>query len=67
MHNFLNVLKRILCIAAHQLKSRIVEDIEKYLKRGKFWIYIPLRKFYAEMTNYNRYRVLELKCRLAEV
>jgi hypothetical protein len=31
------VLKRILRIAAHQLKSRIVEDIERYLKRGKFW------------------------------
>lgn len=67
MHNFLNVLKRILRIAAHQLKSRIVEDLEKYLKRGRFWNYISLRKFYAEMTNYNRYRVLELKCRLAEV
>jgi hypothetical protein len=37
MHNFLNIMKRILRIATHQLKSRIVEDIERYLKRGKFW------------------------------
>jgi hypothetical protein len=67
MHNFLNVLKRILHITAHQLKSLIAEDIEKFLKRGKFRHSIPLRKFYAKMTYYNRYRVLELQCRLAAV
>jgi hypothetical protein len=67
MHNFLNVLKRILHITAHQLKSLIAEDIEKFLKRGKFRNNIPLRKFYAKMTYYNRYRVLELQCRLAAV
>jgi len=38
MHNFLNVLKRILRVTAHQLKSRIVEDIERRLKCGRFRI-----------------------------
>ncbi|MBN2845004.1 MAG: transposase [Deltaproteobacteria bacterium] len=65
MHNFLNVLKRILRIAAHQLKSRIVEDIEKYLCDGKFVNTLPLRVFYAKMASYNERRVMELRCQLA--
>jgi hypothetical protein len=67
MHNFLNVLKRILRITAHQLKSRIVEDLDRYLGRGRFWNNISLRAFYAKIAHYNRYRVLELRSRLAEV
>ena len=67
MHNFLNVLKRILRITAHQLKSRIVEDLDRYLRRGRFWNNISLRAFYAKIAHYNRYRVLELRSRLAEV
>jgi hypothetical protein len=67
MHNFLNVLKRILRITAHQLKSRIVEDLDRYLGRGRFWNNISLRTFYAKIAHYNRYRVLELRSRLAEV
>ena len=67
MHNFLNALKRILRITAHQLKSRIVEDIERLLKRGRFRNDISLRAFYTKIAYYNRYRVLELRSRLAEV
>ena len=67
MHNFLNVLKRILRITAHQLKSRIVEDLDRYLRRGRFWNNISLRAFYAKIAHYNRYRTLELRSRLAEV
>ncbi|MEA2074298.1 MAG: hypothetical protein U9O85_00950 [Euryarchaeota archaeon] len=66
IHNFLNVLKRILHITAHQLKSRIAEDIERRLKVGH-WNNIPLRTFYAKIAHYNRYRMLELRSRLAEV
>jgi hypothetical protein len=60
MHNFLNVLKMILRITAHQLKSFIVEDVEKYLNRGLFLNRISLRKVYAKITYYNQYRGLEL-------
>jgi hypothetical protein len=67
MHNFLNVLKRILRITAHQLKSRIVEDLDRYLRRGRFRNNISLREFYAKIAYYNRYRVLGLRSRLAEV
>ena len=66
-HNFLNLLKRILRISAHQLKARIVEDLDRYLRRGRFWNNISLRAFYAKIAYYNRYRTLELRSRLAEV
>lgn len=66
-HNFLNLLKRILRITAHQLKARIVEDIDRYLRRGRFWNNISLGAFYAKIAYYNRYRTLELRSRLAEV
>ena len=65
MHNFLNVLKRILHITAHQLKARIVEDLDRYLRRGKFWNKIVLRAFYAKIAYYNRCRTVELRARLA--
>jgi len=67
MHNFLNLLKRILRITAHQLKARIVEDLDRYLRRGRFWNNIALRTFYAKIAHYNRCRTVELRSRLAEV
>ena len=57
----------VLCITAHQLKARIVEDLDRYLRRGRFWNNISLRAFYAKISNYNRCRTLELRSRLAEV
>jgi hypothetical protein len=67
MHNFLNVLKRILRITAYQLKARIVEDLDRYLRWSRFWNNISLRAFYVKIAYYNRYRTLELRSRLAEV
>jgi len=66
MHNFLNLLKRILRITAHQLKTRIVEDLERYLRRGGFRRKLSLRAFYQKITHYNQQRALELWARLAE-
>ena len=65
MHNFLNLLKRNLCITAQQLKARIVEDLERYLKRGGFRRKLSLRAFYEKIARYNQQRVLELRARLA--
>lgn len=65
MHNFLNLLKRILCITAHQLKTLIVEDIERYLRRGGFRRKLSLRVFYEKIAHYNQQRALELRARLA--
>ena len=65
MHNFLNLLKRILCITAQQLKARIVEDIEGYLKRGGFRRKLSLRVFYEKIAHYNQQRALQLRARLA--
>jgi len=65
MHNFLSLLKRILRITAHQLKARIVEDIERYLKRGGFRRLLSLRAFYEKHVQYNQQRVVELRARLA--
>jgi hypothetical protein len=65
MHNFLNLLKRILCITAHQLKTRIVEDIERYLRRGGFRRKLSLRVFYEKIAQYNQQRTLQLRVRLA--
>jgi hypothetical protein len=65
LHNFLNVLKRILRITAQQLKARIVEDLERYLKRGRFRRKLSLRVFYGNIAHYNRQRALELRARLA--
>jgi hypothetical protein len=65
MHNFLNLLKRILRITAHQLKTRIVEDLERYLKRGGFRRKLSLRVFYEKITRYDQQRALELWTRLA--
>lgn len=65
MHNFLNLLKRILRITAHQLKARIVEDIERYLRRGGFRIKLSLRTFYERIAHYNQQRARELRARLA--
>jgi hypothetical protein len=65
MHNFLNLLKRNLCITAQQLKARIVEDIEGYLKRGGFCRKLSLRAFYKKIAQYNQQRVLELQARVA--
>jgi hypothetical protein len=65
MHNFLNLLKRILRITAHQLKARIVEDIERYLKRGGFRRKLSLRTFYVKIAHYNQLRARELRARLA--
>lgn len=65
LHNFLNVQKRILSIAAYELKSLIVEDIQKYLCDGKFANTVSLREFYTKMTSYNERRVMELRCQLA--
>ncbi len=65
MHNFLNVQKSILSIAAYQLKSLIAEDIQEYLCVDKFANTISFREFYTRMASYNEYRVMELRCRLA--
>jgi hypothetical protein len=65
MHNFLSLLKRILRITAHQLKARIVEDIERYLRRGGFRRKLSLRAFYEKIAHYNQQRALELRARLA--
>jgi len=65
MHNFLNLLKRILRITAHQLKTRITEDLERYLKRNGFRRKLSLRVFYEKITRYDQQRALELWARLA--
>jgi hypothetical protein len=65
LHNFLNVQKSILPIAAYELKSLIAEDIQEYLCNGKFVNTLPLRVFYAKMASYNERRVMELRCQLA--
>ena len=65
MHNFLNLLKRILRITAHQLKARIVEDIERYLRRGGFRRKLSLRAFYEKIAHYNQQRKLELRARVS--
>ncbi|RJS75523.1 hypothetical protein CW714_00290 [Methanophagales archaeon] len=49
MHNFLNVQKSILSIAAYELKSLITEGIQKYLCDGKFVNTVSIRAFYAKM------------------
>jgi len=64
MHNFLNLLKRILRITVHQLKTRIIEDLERYLKRGGFRRKLSLRVFYEQITRYDQQRALELWTRL---
>jgi IS4 transposase len=65
LHNFLNVQKSILSIAAYELKSLITEDIQKYLRKGKFLNTISLSVFYAKMAGYNEHRLVELRCQLA--
>jgi len=65
LHNFLNVQKSILSIAAYELKSLIAEDIQEYLCVGKFMNTISLSEFYARMAAYNERRVMELRCQLA--
>ena len=65
LHNFLNVQKSILSIAAYELKSLITEDIQNYLHDGKFLNTIPFREFYAKMASYNEHRLMELRCQLA--
>ena len=65
MYNFLNVQKSVLSTTAHELKSLIAEDIQKYLCVGKPANTLSLKAFYTEMTGYNAYRVLELRCQLA--
>ena len=65
MHNLLNVLKSILYITAYELKSLIAEDIQKYLRDGKFVNTVPFREFYTKMASYNEYRIIELRCQLA--
>jgi hypothetical protein len=63
-HNFLNVQKSILSVAAYELKSRIVDDIPRYLGDGKFLNAVPLREFSMEMASYNERRVMELRHQL---
>ena len=64
-HNFLNVLKRVLCITACMLKSVISEDISDYLANDRvFYHNIPLRVFYSEMVRYIVDRDLKLVKRL---
>jgi len=65
LHNFLNVQKSILSITAYELKSLIVEDIQKYLLDGKFGNTVSFRMFYAKMASYNERRVIELRSQLA--
>ena len=65
MHNFLNLLKSILCITAYELKSLIVEDIQRYLCVGEFVNTIPLSEFYRRISSYNEHRVMELRSHLA--
>jgi len=64
MHNLLNLLKSILCITAYELKSLIVEDIQRYLCVGKLNT-IPLSEFYRRISDYNEHRVMELRSHLA--
>jgi len=65
LHNLLNVLESILYITAYELKSLIAEDIQKYLRDGKFVNTVPFREFYTKMASYNEYRIIELRCQLA--
>ena len=65
MHNFLNLLKRVLRITARQLKTRIIEDLERYLRRGRFRRQLSLRALYEKITRYDQQRALELWARLA--
>ena len=65
MYNFLNVQKSVLSTTAHELKSLIAGDIQKYLCRGKSSNSLSLKAFYTEMTGYNAHRVMELRCQLA--
>jgi len=65
LHNFLNVQKSILSITAYELKSLIVEDIQRYLCDGKFLNAVLLREFYTKMASYNERRVMELRRQLA--
>ena len=65
LHNFLNVQKSILSIAAYELKSLITEDIQKYLCVGKFANTISLSEFYTRISSYNERRVMELRSHLA--
>ena len=61
LHNFLNVLKRVLCITAYMPKSVISEDISDYLANDCVFCHnIPLRVFYHEMVRYNVSRDLKL-------
>lgn len=64
LHNFLNLLKSILSIAAYELKSVISEDIQNYFVDGKSADFLPLRVFYAKMASYNARRVIELRNQL---
>jgi hypothetical protein len=65
LHNFLNVQKSILSIAAYELKLLIAEDIQEYLCVGKFANTISLTEFYTRMASYNERRVIALRCQLA--
>ena len=53
-HNFLNVLKRVLCITEYLLKSVISEDISDYLENDRVLYYdVPPSVFYYEMVRYD--------------
>jgi hypothetical protein len=64
LHNYLNVLKRILEISAQRLKALVAEDIE-HLQRGIVFRVPCIREFYAALRGYNERRRRELRARLA--
>jgi hypothetical protein len=65
MHKFLSVQKSIRSTAAHELKSRIAEDIQKYLYGGKFSNTLSFAAFYTKVAAYNEHRLVELRRQLA--
>jgi hypothetical protein len=64
LHNYLNVLKRILELSAQRLKALVAEDIEQ-LQRGVVFRVPRFREFYAALRGYNMRRQRELRARLA--
>jgi hypothetical protein len=64
LHNYLNVLKRILEISAQRLKALVAQDIEQ-LQRGVVFRVPRFREFYAALRGYTKRRQRELRARLA--
>ena len=68
LYNILNMLKSVLQITAHEMKSIINEDIGKSVKWGnKITVGMPVRLLLRQLKRYSRERDRILRIQLTEV